>query len=197
MATLKVSPEDQLQRLNKIVAEVKNIQKMDEDVLTQRPAPGKWSLTEIVGHLNAIYDIYRDRISSTLEQLPEGEWEQNPFPVRWFPGLSINMMRPKGKERKWKMKTLKKFEPGEAAEPADKGGIQSTFTTFFDHHQHLRQAILNSRQKKVRNAKLVSSIGPIVKFYLPEAFEFLLAHEERHMVQMEEVLEQVRLAVGS
>ncbi len=191
MAQLKLSPEDQLRRLNALVNEFDNFQSLPTEVLTRRPAPGKWSTIEVAAHLNAIYDIYRDRITATLEKLPEGEWEKDHFPARWWPALFIKMMRPQGTKRNWKMKTMKRFEPGVEAESAARTDVEEVFQTFFENHEHLRQAILASRKKKVRGAKLISSIGPIVQFYLPEAVDFLLVHEERHLVQAQEVLAQV------
>lgn len=37
------------------------------------------------------------------------------------------------------------------------------------------------------HSKINSALGPIVKFYLPEAFEFLIGHDERHLVQITEI----------
>ena len=99
------------------------------------------------------------------------------------------MQRPKNGKRKWKMKTLKRFEPVLEVSTLDQDKVNAIFEDFLSLHVHLKDAILQSRGKDVRGIKITSAIGPIVNFYLPEAFEFLLCHLERHMVQIDGVLD--------
>lgn len=191
MATLLLSPEDQLQRLNALVAEVETWQSLNRDQLLQQPAPGKWSIIEIVGHMNAAYGIYRDRIGAALTKLPSGQRLDNTFRARWFPKLFIKMMRPQNGQRKWKMKTLPKFEPETAQKAPGRIATEAVFEDFFGHQDHLRKAILDSRGRDIRGVKVVSSIGPILRFYLPECFDFIISHEERHLVQAKEIMENI------
>lgn len=90
------------------------------------------------------------------------------------------------------MKTMKRFEPEYQAKEVEYENKNAVFHTFFNYQDHLKNAIQKARLKKVRKGKIVSAIGPIVRFYLPEAFEFLIGHQERHLVQIEEVLEQIQ-----
>ena len=85
------------------------------------------------------------------------------------------------------MKTLKKFEPtpSNAIVQLD---IAKIFKNFFDAHESLKESILASREKLMDHKKFSSAIGPIVRFHLPEAFEFLICHAERHKVQIEGIL---------
>lgn len=188
MASLILTPENQIQRLNTMLSKVNALGKLDAKVLTITPKPKSWSIVEIIAHLNIAYGLYGDRLDDLFEKLPNRANGYVFFKARRWQRFVINVTRPKGKERKWKMKTLKKFEPYLEIKSLDSEGIDEIFQKFETLHLHLKNAILESRTKEVTHMKIDSAIGPIVKFYLPECFEFLLVHLERHMVQIDYIL---------
>ena len=44
------------------------------------------------------------------------------------------------------------------------------------------------RTRDISKVKVISAAGPLLQFRLPECFEFLLSHEERHLAQIKEIL---------
>ncbi len=187
MASLMLTPENQIQRLNTILGKVNAVSKLNAKALTVAPKPKSWSIVEIVAHLNIAYELYNDRVDDLLEKLPNRANGYVSFKTRRWQRFVIDGTRPKGKQRKWKMKTLKKFEPLLEMNGLDQKGIEKIFRKFEALHLHLKNGILESRAKDVTNTKIDSAIGPIIKFYLPECFEFLLVHLERHMVQIDQI----------
>ena len=121
-------------------------------------------------------------------KMPTLDVTPNEFKARTWQKIVIAGQRPKNGKRKWKMKTLKRFEPLLDKETLTQEKIDAVFETFFTRQTHLKEAILKSRNKDVTQVKIPSAIGPIVNFYLPECFEFLLCHLERHMLQIDEIL---------
>lgn len=188
MPTLKLVAEDQIRRANLLINAVKELQNLPAEHLLQKPNSKTWSAFEVIEHMNIAYEIYRPRIDQALKQLPDLTEEQTVFHAHTFPKLFIHMIKPKGKERKWKMKTLGRFEPNIYSPTIDTSKISAMFQRFYDNKAHLKAAILSSRSKKVDDKRIVSAIGPIVKFYLPEAYEFIISHAERHVLQIEETL---------
>lgn len=188
MASLILTPENQIQRLNTILSKVNALRKLHAEELTVAPKPKSWSVVEIIAHLNIAYELYADRLDDLLQKLPNHANGYVSFKARRWQRFVIDGTRPKGKQRKWKMKTLKKFEPLLEIKSTDSEGIEEVFQKFETLHLHLKNVILESRAKELTNMKIDSAIGPIVKFYLPECFEFLLAHLERHMVQIDHIL---------
>lgn len=188
MASSILTPENQIQRLNTILSKVNVLRKLHIEELTIAPNPKSWSVVEIIAHLNIAYELYADRLDDLLQKLPNDANGYVSFKARSWQRLVIDGTRPKGKQRKWKMKTLKKFEPLIEIKSIDSKGIDEIFQKFETLHLHLKNVILKSRTKEVTNMKIDSAIGPIVKFYLPECFEFLLAHLERHKVQIDHIL---------
>lgn len=188
MAKLILSPENQIQRLNGMLNNVRELQKLGLSQLVTAPNAKSWNVVEVLAHLNKSYNLYEEKIDVALSQLPNTDSGSQEFKARPWQQFAIEGQRPKGKKRKWKMKTLKRFEPLLERETLTQEKIDTIFDAFFQLHGHLKNAILESRSKEVSKVKITSAIGPIIKFYLPEAFEFLLCHMERHMVQIDKIL---------
>lgn len=197
MPTLKLVAEDQIRRINLLVQEVKTLENLSLEMLVQKPDANSWCLLEILEHMNIAYEIYRPRVEKILQELPDRPSEQSTFNAHIFPRFFISMIKPKGTERKWKLKTMQRFEPQQDRAVVDPEAITRMFERFYDNKAHLKQAILDSRYKKVGHKRIVSAIGPVVKFYLPEAYEFIISHAERHLLQMKEVLALVGAHQGA
>lgn len=193
MAKLFLTPENQIQRLNIVLNNVKSLQELDTDVLTTVSVPDTWSIIEVLAHLNIAYAPYRNKFDEVIPKMTDSNEEQKPFRARPWQKMIIEMQRPKGTRRKWKMKTMKRFEPLLDRKNMGKEKVEEIFREFFELHGHLKDSILKSRNKDISKIKITSGISPIVKFYLPESFEFLLCHLERHMVQIDEILNQQKV----
>ncbi|USD26546.1 DinB family protein [Flagellimonas marinaquae] len=193
MAKLFLTPENQIQRLNIVLNNVVSLQELDTDMLTNVSVPDTWSIIEVLAHLNIAYGPYRNQLDEAISNMTDSNEEQKPFRARPWQKMIIEMLRPKGIRRKWKMKTMKRFEPLLDRKNMGKEKVEDIFREFFELHGHLKHSILKSRNKDISKIKITSGIGPIVKFYLPESFEFLLCHLERHMVQIDEILNQQKV----
>ncbi|UOY09073.1 DinB family protein [Muricauda sp. SCSIO 64092] len=187
MAKLLLTPENQIQRLNTIVNRVETLQELSISQLSTPPNPKSWNVLEVLEHLTIAYSSYQRKIENALLEVADshsGAWQYRP---RAWQLLVIKGQKPKGNKRPFKLKTLKKFEPL-LSPTLTKDDAQAVFKRFKTAHGMLKQQVLASRNKRMRHKRFSSAIGPIVTFYLPEAFEFLICHAERHMIQIEGIL---------
>jgi hypothetical protein len=189
MAKLKILAQEQIQRINQQEQKLKALQGLPKAQWLRRPAPGKWSPLEIIDHMNRAYQDYEHKVEQALAQLPDRATPQNEFYVgglkKWF----IEGQRPKGKKRSMKMKTFKRMDPMQAHGPFTEVDVQPVIDQYYAYQALMKKAIEATRLKEARHLKIDSAIGSLLRFYLPEAFEFLINHQERHWVQMEEVWE--------
>ena len=190
MANLILTPENQIQRLNTIFNTIDGLQKLSFEVLITPPSEKSWSIVEVLEHLNIAYSFYEEKINTTLEKSMDSTSDSWRFKCRPWQRFIIEMQRPKGNTRKWKMKTLKRFEPVFAQSDISKEKVDVVFKRFQNSYGHMKQSILESRSKDMKKHSLSSALGSVVRFKLPEAFEFLLCHLERHMVQIEKIYSQ-------
>lgn len=187
MAKLLLTPENQIQRLNQLLNFVASLKDFELPELTQRPNDKSWNVLEVLEHLSIAYSMYETKIEKALQEVPHSEgtvWEYQPG---FWNRFVIEGQRPKGTKRPFKIKTLKKFEPL-LPETVTREGENAIFERFYKSHNQLKQSILESRTKKMKHKRFSSAIGPIISFHLPEAFEFLICHAERHKVQIDEIL---------
>ncbi|WP_350286643.1 hypothetical protein [uncultured Croceitalea sp.] len=187
MARLILTPEHQIQRLNSILNKVAPLQQRSAESLTTAP-PKSWNVLEVLAHLSIALKTYDAKIEKALDEVKDattGSWS---FKARVWPRFVIEGQRPKDKKRPFKIKTLKRFEPILPSEDFSKATVDLVFKEFLTSYGNLKSVITESRTKQMRHPTFSSAIGPIVKFYLPEAFEFLICHAERHMLQIDEIL---------
>lgn len=187
MINRTVLAEDQMQRTNHIIQTIENLQKLDFASLIQRPHPNQWSIIEVIGHMNSAYYLYESRLDQKLQELPASNESDDSFKVGRKMAFFINAITPQGTKRPMKMKTIKRFEPVFSLEELNAEKIEGVFNTFYGYKKHLKNSIQKARTKDVKHSKINSALGPLVKFYLPEAFEFLIGHDERHLVQIAEI----------
>ena len=189
-----ISYENQIERLNRIVSQMEVIAQLPKEVLLDQPAEGVWSVLETVVHMNKAYaPHYRDQLHKILENAPELDAAPTEFRGGRVASFLYSAMRPQDGRRKMKMKTLKKFRP----QQEDIERLDTVFAAFFDHQQTLKMQILKARNRDISGKKLPSAIGWLIQFTVPECLEFVISHEERHLLQCEETLSAYRLATNS
>ncbi len=159
-----------------------------EGLLFKRPSPGRWSIAEVAEHLNLssghyfklLRRVYADpnarlRYSSTFE--PGRFGEMGVKAMRPDPGGAIN----------WKMKTLGMFEP-KATSAKGMRALEELRSMLEGFMELLEKA----RTRGLEGKKITSTLGPILRFKVGDAFRFPIAHQQRHFLQMERTLATLR-----
>lgn len=186
-ATMNVNYEEYLSRSQEILNNVKgDIAVFPEDKLGWKANPKEWSAIEVLAHLNKMYNSYLKLLEDALQA--SENLENNQEQIRQssdFGKQLINRVRPRGKERLFKTQTIKAFEPN----PID-GNCSDIIHGFMQNKQQFHQLIKEAAKKNLNDRQITMPIGENLKLYIPEVFEFLLAHEDRHMIQIEEALEK-------
>ncbi len=181
-----ISAQDQVQRLNRILQQVKELERLDLESLSQKPAEDRWSILEILGHMNAAYKIYEPRIDQLLAKLPDQSEAVDNFKTGRKTAFFVKAITPQGDTRPMPMKTMKVFHPGFDNDKVEYEIKDAEFHTFYTYMDHLKNAIQKARTKATKKGKLNSALGRIVRFHLPEAFEFNIGHMERHLIQIKQ-----------
>ena len=181
--------ESLLERSNRIESFVRESVAQIGDQINHKENPDKWSFVEVVEHLNLVYDVYLENFEKALQGLRQLEsGEDQKLQTSIMGRLSIWSQRPKNKKRRFKMKTFDFFQP-------EVDG-KKVLDAFYANKERFSSVIKDARLKDTRGVKVPTALGQRVKFYVPECIDFVITHEERHIVQMEEVLEQIGTAVS-
>ncbi|MEO9872868.1 DinB family protein [Ekhidna sp.] len=184
---MEVNFEQILQQSNKVKNYIKSdIAELPSDRLNWKISDKKWSAIEVVSHLNRVYEKYLDNFEIAISgapKLPNGQFLESQHTI--IGRMSIYAMKPKGKKRRFKMKTFDFFNP--ITEP-DK--MHETLDLFLKNKETFNELIKRARSKNLKDIKIPTALGQKVRFYVPECFQFILAHEDRHLVQIAEAVEK-------
>lgn len=168
---------DQLEAdVRHLIAAAEHLQQADAVKLSYPPAEGKWSAAQALEHLNMYNRYYLPMIEKAMVHIPK---EVNAWFVPGFLGnYFTNMMMPKNVyEIKNKMRAMKSFRP-------DRGvNVEGVFKEFIEHQKKLLQLLETARKRNLEQVRIPISISKMIRLKLGDVFRFLVAHEQRHMIQ--------------
>lgn len=136
------------------------------------------------------YSLYTDKLNANLAKANRLSQPWDELNSRPWVSMLLKNFRPKGGVIKMKMKTQKIFEPTRLPSAQDETTLKNVFVSMYESLDHLRSSAINSRTKNIKAHRFNSAIGPVVRFNVPEAIEFILRHNERHMFQLEKLFDE-------
>lgn len=153
---------------------VKTFQNLPDEVLKKPSSTGGWSIAECLWHLNSYGHFYLPEIKKGLEK--GKKYEPNPeFKSSWFGAYFTRMMQP-GKNMR-KMKAFKDHVP-----PAGLDAYAEV-AEFIRQQEQLLEYLRLARKTDLNKIKIPISIAKWFKLKLGDIFQFLIAHDERHIQQ--------------
>ena len=180
---------DQLQAdLRQVIADITYLKSEDPGILLQQPAPGKWSVIQVIEHLNSYDRYYLLAIERSMEkESPATEF----FKPGWLGNYFTNLMRPSEDGRI----TNKMQSPKDHRPPAQLDAFP-VLNTFIEQQHYLLQLLEQARSKNIGSIRTPISISRFIKLKLGDTFRFLIAHKQRHFVQIKNTLATVKGITG-
>jgi len=175
-----------LETLEKTVAQtIKNatlLQLMSAEAVSKPPAPGKWSVIQVLYHLNSYNDYYLRHIEQTMRS-----GINIPYSASFKAGVIGNYfaktMLP-GNDGT--VKNIMKA-PKDHAPHAGYNNIEA-IDQFIAGQQKLLRLLKEARNVNMTRLKVPISISKLMKIRLGDTFRFLVAHQQRHFVQISNTL---------
>lgn len=177
----RIKPEQQIQRINTLIGELEGYRSLSMDELKRKPSSKSWSIIEVIKHMSIGQDAYREKINKALISSRSKEMVED-LRCSAIPSYLIKKFPPVEGKIKMKMKTAKKFEPINVGENMD-----IVINELVQNLEELKSWINKYRTSEISMKKFNSAIGPVVRFNVPEACEFILCHDERHFYQMRKI----------
>ena len=174
--------EELTQMTQQHLAAIEEILNKDESDLNWRAEEGSWSVLECIEHLNRYGDFYLPEIA---KRLAKGN-TRNPeaFKTGWLGDYFAKSMLPK--EKLNKMKTFKSMNP--LGSNLDK----SVVSKFKSQLEEMLQLLETAKGIDLSRTKTGITISSWIKLRLGDTFRVVIYHNERHMQQVERVLDTNR-----
>jgi len=147
-----------------------------------RPAPGAWSTIEVLEHLNRTAAGYHKGIQRMIEAsrrrnlLDDGTFRPGRL-QRWF----IGQLEPRPGMRR--LPAPGPFRPQPSAHVDE-----SIRERYFELNDVLLRLVTEADGVLLHRVRCASPITPLLRFNLGEAFWLLVAHDARHLTQIQRIL---------
>lgn len=166
---------------------VEQLTKLDHSKLDQQPEEGKWSVIQILEHLNSYNRYYLPEIEKALQRgRSKGVRANENFSPGWFGDYFTKLMQPSpnGQINK-KMKAPKDHTPVKALER------DRVIREFVEGQNRLIDFLQQAARTDIGRLKVPISITRFLKLKLGDTFRFLVAHQQRHFAQIEATLKSL------
>lgn len=150
-----------------------SLQNLPEEVLLRPAADGGWSIAQCLEHLNTYGDYY-------LPQIQQGLAQASPTPTvffqsSWLGSYFTKMMEPTtGK---------KKFKAFKGHIPAVQLDGHATVARFIQQQEELLSYVKQAKSVNLNKIRIPISITRLIRLKLGDVFQFIIAHDERHLQQ--------------
>lgn len=184
----KFKSEDLINQLQsdvkQIIAAAEHLQTADPVKLSYSHAEGQWSVAQVLEHLNAYNRHYLPLIEKSMVHISK---DTNAWFVPGFWGnYFTKMMMPKNVfDIKNKMKTAKTYSPDKSV------NVEAVFKEFFQHQNKILQLLDVAKRRNLNNIHIPITISKLIRLKLGDMFRFLIAHEQRHMIQARNAIKAV------
>lgn len=171
-----------------MIHRAEELHRLPPELLSTPPAPGKWSVAEILAHLNIYAEYYLPAIEKKLQtarKLPDPI-----FKPGWLGNYFTRMMKPMPDNTvPHKMKTFKNAIPPQDID------AEAALNSFLRHSDSLLNLLKRSKRVNLNAIRIPISISKLVTLKLGDTFRFFIAHEQRHFLQIKNTLSQLNKTV--
>lgn len=170
--------------VKQIIARSKELEQMNPASLQIIPGPGKWSVAQVLEHLN-IYSRYY--ITQVEHKLHHHQTRASfSFKPGWLGNYFTRLMKP-GADNK----IIKKMKAPKNALPAAQPDAAAMLQEFIQHQYHLLNLLAVARSASLHNIRIPTSLSKLISLKLGDTFRFFIAHEQRHFVQIKNTLKTI------
>jgi hypothetical protein len=173
--------------VQKLLDTLDKLRKREDIDWNKQPEPGRWSGAQIIEHLNSYYRFYLPVISVALEH---GKSKHIAYKSLYKSGFLGNyftkMMKPdKNGKIGNKMNAPKDHTPSQQL------NIENVIHEFTTEQAKLLGYLNDAMSTDIGELKVPISISKHIKLKLGDTLRFLIAHQQRHFIQLQNTLNKI------
>ena len=170
-----------LDRIELIKASTQPFLRLTDQQLTYNPAPNKWSIAEVFGHLNIAHDVYIRGMLSRVTLAPDVKMES--YRSGWLGDLIYEKIMPRPDGSVFKLKALKSHCAG-----TDTVDGKEVLESFLRKCDAIDDILRHVTTKDLQRIKIPFSFSRLLSLRLGDSLRYLVAHGERHLLQAQRVM---------
>jgi hypothetical protein len=169
-----------------IILQAEGLKAKSHDVLQWQPAPGKWSVAQVLEHLNIYSRYYLTAIEGKLHLNQSGT--NTYFSPTWLGNYFTRLMQPADNGT-----VKKKMKAPKNALPARQPNATAMLEEYIHHQHQLLNLLQIAKTANLDYIKIPTSLSKFIRLKLGDTFRFFVAHEQRHFLQLQNVLSKIQL----
>ncbi len=166
--------------VNTVLATVQQISNdLDAQSLNRQPMAGKWSIAQVLEHLNTYNRYYLPAIKAAMPKA--GHTTSKEFKSGWLGEYFAKSMYSEvvtGKRVANKMSAMKGHIPDASLNAA------AVINEFIAAEKELLQMLEDAKQVNIGGIRIPITISKMIKIKVGDALRFLVAHQVRHLLQI-------------
>ncbi len=152
---------------------------LSTEALNKKSDSNTWSVLECIAHLNIYGRFYLPEIEKAISNAPLHTSDK--FKSGFLGGYFVKLIKPK--EQLNPMKTLEKFNP--IGTKLNKDAL----VVFKVQQIKILELLSKVSQIDLMKAKTAVSISKVIKMRLGDTLQFVIYHNQRHLIQANKILE--------
>ncbi len=160
---------------------------LEAEHLNLKPGENRWSAIQCIEHINLTNHIYINNFKAVLSKSKTGDYKNTSVKSGFLGKMMTKMMSPKNGIIKYKSKTFEQLIPITAKDPNARLMEHVVFENFMSDLDELVRLLDQSVDYPMSKMK-VPSFAKGVKFRVADAFTFLVAHTQRHLLQAQNAI---------
>lgn len=148
--------------------------------LEMNDGAGRWNILQVLEHLNSYYAYYLPIIE--MKTLDSKSTSQIDFTPGWLGAYFTNMMQPMDGTIKNKMKAFSNHIPPPRLQAS------KVIEEFLQHQRKQIYLLELAKKRDINSIRIPISLTPFIKLKLGDTFNFIIAHNNRHLIQIYNLL---------
>jgi hypothetical protein len=162
------------------------VESAGSELSTKAPAPGSWSPSECIQHLNISADAYFPIWQQVIASAGPRKAEQNaPYHTDFWGRFLSWILEPPPRIRS---RTPAPFEPIESS------NIAQILDGFCNRQERIIAAVRRCRGRAIDQVKMASPVDARIRYSIWSSFLVNAAHQRRHLWQAEQVIQKLSAA---
>lgn len=179
---------EQLQAdVRQMILSANHLQRLDPELLNTQSAEDKWSVAQVLEHVNSYSHYYLPELKKGLLTHKEAVLS---FTPGWLGGYFTKLMLPK------EGKVINKMKAPKGHRPSNDIDIKPVLDLFIAQQQELIELLELAKQRNINGIRISISLSRFIKLKMGDVFAFLIAHEQRHFVQIQNAIASLQTTRG-
>lgn len=173
-----------IDRTEIITSNTRSFFKLSDEQLNYKFSSQCWSICQIYTHINITNKVYNQAILKKIQKAPDVDIEH--CTSGWFGDWVYEKIMPKADGSVYKISSRKNLQI--AGKPPDAIDV---LNQFLEQQDEMHDILQHASTKNLDRITIPFYFSKYLKFRLCDTLRFIVAHNERHLMQAYQVMEKL------